>query len=77
MRRRGVAPARGMTLPMMRIRSAEEYIAELEEILRRYRVGAAEGKSRGLSREQALAQLRRLGFTAGEALRLLRPGKHP
>lgn len=62
---------------MMRIRSAEEYIAELEEILRRYRVGAAEAQSGGLTREQALAQLRRLGFTAGEALRLLRPDKHP
>lgn len=78
MRRRGVAPARGATLPMMKIRSAEEYIAELEEILRRYRIGAAEAHAPGgLTREQALAQLRRLGFTAGEALRLLRPEKHP
>jgi len=61
---------------MMKIRSAEEYLAELEAILRRYRAGAAEANVAGrLTEEQAVAQLRRLGFTAGEALRLLRPEK--
>lgn len=60
---------------MIKIRSAEEYLAELEEILRRYRIGAVEANAR-LTEEQALARLRRLGFTAGEALRLLRPEKH-
>lgn len=60
---------------MIKIRSAEEYLAELEEILRRYRIGAVEANAR-LTEEQALVRLRRLGFTAGEALRLLRPEKH-
>ncbi|HKT18050.1 MAG TPA: hypothetical protein VJR47_08415 [Stellaceae bacterium] len=62
-------------MPMIKIRSAEEYLAELEEILRRYRIGAVEANAR-LTEEQALVRLRRLGFTAGEALRLLRPEKH-
>jgi hypothetical protein len=55
---------------MIRRRSAEEYLAELEDILRRYRASEANGQK--LSQEEALARLRKLGFTPGEALRLLR-----
>jgi len=59
---------------MMRIRSAEQWIAELDEILRRYRpeLGEAPSRQGALNREDAVAALRRLGFSAGEALRLLR-----
>ena len=51
-----------------------EALAELEGILHRYRLGsAALGSEQKLTREKALAGLRKLGFTVGEALRLLRP----
>ena len=59
---------------MIEKRSVEEALAELEGILHRYRLGsAALGSEQKLAREEALAGLRKLGFTVGEALRLLRP----
>jgi hypothetical protein len=59
---------------MIERRSAEEWLAEFEEILRRYRssgAGRAEGET--LTQREAASGLQRLGFTFGEALRLLRP----
>jgi hypothetical protein len=50
---------------MMNRYSIEEYRARLDEIIRRYRLGA--------TGRDAVARLKELGFTAGEALRLLRP----
>jgi hypothetical protein len=59
---------------MIEKRSVEEALAELEGILRRYHLGSAvPGSNQKLTREEALAGLRKLGFTVGEALRLLRP----
>jgi hypothetical protein len=59
---------------MIEKRSAEEWRAEFEEILRRHRnSGSERGGGDRLTRPQAVARLRRLGFTVGEALRLLRP----
>jgi hypothetical protein len=58
----------------MRIRSAEQWIAELEEILQLYqpKLGEAPSRQGALNRSDAIAALRRLGFSPGEALRLLR-----
>lgn len=62
----------------MRFRSAEQWQAELEEILRRYRPEFAERAPDGLlNRDAAVGALRKLGFTAGEALRLLRTKGQP
>jgi hypothetical protein len=55
-------------------RSIEEWRAEFDEVVRRYRLGLSDPRAHEkLSREQALALMRKLGFTTGEALRLLRP----
>ncbi len=56
---------------MIERRSAEECLADLEETVRRYHLGVA--VSDRLTQEEALARIRKLGFTVGEALRLLRP----
>jgi hypothetical protein len=59
---------------MIEKRSAEEWLAELEDTVRRYHLGLARpGAQDKLSQEEALARIRKLGFTLGEALRLLRP----
>jgi hypothetical protein len=58
---------------MIERRSAEEWLAELEDTVRRYQLGKAAPASERLTQEEALARLRKLGFTVGEALRLLRP----
>jgi hypothetical protein len=58
---------------MIERRSAEEWAAELEDTLRRYQLGKAADASQRLTLEEALARLRKLGFTVGEGLRLLRP----
>lgn len=61
---------------MIEKRTAEEYLARVEAIVRRYRLGIAEpGAGERLGQDEALTALRRLGFTTGEALRLLRPGR--
>jgi hypothetical protein len=63
-------------LPMIEKRSAEESLAELEEILRRYHLGLARSGTPGaITQEEALAALRKLGFTVGEGLRFLRPSR--
>jgi hypothetical protein len=41
--------------------------------VRRYHLGKAAPASERLTQEEALARLRKLGFTVGEGLRLLRP----
>ncbi len=56
---------------MIERRSAEECLADLEETVRRYHLGVT--VSDRLTQEEALARIRKLGFTVGEALRLLRP----
>lgn len=53
-------------------RSAEQFVTELDEIVRRFRAGAAAGMGDGPALEEALLQLRKLGFTTGEAIHLLR-----
>jgi hypothetical protein len=59
---------------MINRRSAEEWFAEFEEILRRYRpASGGADPNRTLTQEEAVMRLRRLGFTVGECLRLLRP----
>jgi hypothetical protein len=59
---------------MIRKYSVEEYRAKLDEIVRCYRLGIAEPDAHEkLTQDQALACLRKLSFTVGEALRLLRP----
>ena len=59
---------------MIERRSAEEWRTELEETVRRYHLGLAKPGARDtLMHEEALARIRKLGFTVGEALRLLRP----
>jgi hypothetical protein len=52
-------------------RSYEEWVASVDEILRRYR-GESTGPSEKLGYDEALALMRKLGVTAGEAMRLLR-----
>jgi hypothetical protein len=67
---------------MIARRSAEQWLAEVEEVVRRYRLACADPRSCGKQGAaelltQALAQLRRLGLTQGEGLRLLRGGGAP
>jgi hypothetical protein len=58
---------------MIERRSFEEAAAELRDIIHRYRHGVAQPGARdGLTREEAIARLMKLHFTAGEAMRLLR-----
>jgi hypothetical protein len=57
---------------MIERRSLEDALAEFDEIMRRYRRGIATPSAPNiLTRDEAIAQLMRLRFTAGEALRLL------
>jgi hypothetical protein len=59
---------------MLERRSAEEWRAEFEGIMRRYQLGQnTRNAGEKLTRDEAVTGLRRLGFTVGEALRLLRP----
>lgn len=58
---------------MIEKRSLEDTLAAFDDIVRRYRRGInSPGAADSLSREEAIAQLMRLRFTTGEALRLLR-----
>jgi hypothetical protein len=59
---------------VIRRRSAEDWLAEFEDVVRRYRLGLREPHAQStLSHEEAVALIQKLGFTTGEALRLLRP----
>jgi hypothetical protein len=59
---------------MIERRSAEEWRAELDQTIRRYHLGLAIPEARDkLTQEEAVVRIRKLGFTVGEALRLLRP----
>jgi len=52
--------------------TSEEWVAEVDTIIRRYRSGYVERVGEGsLSREEAIARLRRLGLGYGEAERWL------
>jgi len=57
---------------MIKRRTAEEWLAEVEAIIRGYRAGRAEaGTSLALRHDEAIARLRHLGITAGDAERWL------
>jgi hypothetical protein len=59
---------------MIERRSAEQWAAELEDTVRRYQLSkTAPNANQKITLEEALARLRKLGFTVGEGLRLLRP----
>ena len=51
--------------------SYESLRAELDEIVERYRARRTDDRS-GLTREEAVRRIRKLGFTEGDALRWLR-----
>jgi len=54
-------------------RSHEDWLAELNDVVRRYRLGERNpGASQKLTYNEALALIRKLGLTTGEAIRLLR-----
>ena len=54
-------------------RSHEEWLTELNDAVRRYRAGLADSRAHDkLTYDEAVATIRKLGFTAGEAVRLLR-----
>jgi hypothetical protein len=54
--------------------SFEDALAEFDEIMRRYRRGiSSPGVADSLTRDEAIARLMKLRFTAGEAMQLLRP----
>lgn len=55
-------------------RPSEEWMAEFDEVVRRYRLGLSHARApEALPLEEALALMRKLGFTTGEGLSLLRP----
>lgn len=57
--------------------SFEEAVAEFDEIMRRYRHGiSSPGAPGALTRDEAIARLMKLRFTAGEAMQFLRPHSH-
>jgi hypothetical protein len=62
--------------PMIARRSAEEFLAELEAILLRFR-NESSGMLTDSGRDEAVQRLRKLGFTAGQSLELLRGKKTP
>jgi hypothetical protein len=71
---RDVSPNHGNThVPTMRQpRSSEEWLAAVDDIIRRYRTHSVElGRKAPLTQEEAIAALRRLGLTTGDALRWL------
>jgi hypothetical protein len=54
--------------------SLEDALAEFDEIMRRYRHGiSSPGAPGALTRDEAIARLMKLRFTAGDAMQLLRP----
>ena len=58
----------------MRTRSHEDWLAEFNDIVRRYRQGATDPKFRPndwLTWDGAIEQLEDLGFTKGEAIHML------
>ena len=56
-------------------RSAEEFLAELEDILSRFRGEGSGNPFKDFSRDEGVRRLRKLGFTAGQSLELLRGKK--
>jgi hypothetical protein len=63
---------------MIQTRPVEQYLAELEDILHRYRLGLAEIEAPNkLTLDEALMMLRHLGYATGDALRLLRGKVQP
>jgi hypothetical protein len=64
-----------MQQSMIYRRSAEQFLAELAEILHGFQTHVATRGREGPAREEALFRLRKLGFTSGEALGLLRKAR--
>jgi hypothetical protein len=57
--------------------SHEDWLAELDDILRRYRCGSpTDPKARSADWSDAIERLEKLGFSTGEAMHVLR-GKQP
>jgi hypothetical protein len=56
---------------MISRRSAEEWVAAVNEIVRLYRGSAGNSDTDTISREEAVARLRELGVSEGEAARWL------
>jgi hypothetical protein len=57
---------------MKRRITSEEWLAEVEAIIRGYRAGSVDDRrGEALTRDEAVARLRHLGLTAGEAWRWL------
>ena len=59
---------------MISRRSAEEWVAAVNEIVRLYRGSAGTSDIDTISREEAVARLRELGVSEGEAARWLNSG---
>jgi hypothetical protein len=57
---------------MIERRSAEQFLAELEDIVRRFHKSDPATGREGLALDEALQRLRKLGFTVGQGLELLR-----
>ena len=57
---------------MIQKRLAEEFLAELEEIIQHFQAGSNAGAQENFALEDAVLRLRKLGFTSGQALKLLR-----
>jgi len=69
-----MSPTQGNThVPIMkRLMTSEEWLAAVEAIIRRYRSHSVElGRRTPLTQEEAIAELRGLGLTAGDASRWL------
>jgi hypothetical protein len=56
-------------------RSAEQFLAELAEIFHHFQAHVATGRHEEAAQKEALLHLRKLGFTSGEALGLLRKAR--
>lgn len=61
---------------MRKQRTSEDWLAEVDAIIRRYRSGSKERAGEAsMTEEEAIAQLRRLGVAYGEAVRWLTAGR--
>jgi len=57
-------------------RTSEEWLVALDDIIRRFRQSSSNPRpERQISFDDALSRMRKLGFTTGEAIRLLRDHK--
>ena len=61
------------TATVSEVRTAEEWLAAVEDIIRRYRGHTPDPATPRLSREEALERMRDLGLAEGDAERWLAP----